>query len=161
MLGCEKTTNRYCTPVDPLQEPGLHAGLLPVPGPLSTSSDARKLILAVLLLTPCRSLDYTLGYCLFLGLFLLSFLGFVSRIQAALLFNTKFAKSLKRGRLLVLPPALNPWTRSAAEPRVCLLRLQLHRCPQARLADACTPVDQQHDMRIACTAEVDTESNRS
>ncbi len=42
-----------------------------------------------------------LGYLLFGGLFLLSFLGFVSRIQAALLFNVKFAKSLKRGRLLV------------------------------------------------------------
>ena len=48
-----------------------------------------------------RSLDYMLGYLLFGGLFLLSFLGFVSRIQAALLFNVKFAKSLKRGRLLV------------------------------------------------------------
>lgn len=48
-----------------------------------------------------RSLDYMLGYLLFAGLFLLSFLGFVSRIQAALLFNVKFAKSLKRGRLLV------------------------------------------------------------
>lgn len=48
-----------------------------------------------------RSLDYMLGYLLFAGLFLLSFVGFVSRIQAALLFNVKFAKSLKRGRLLV------------------------------------------------------------
>jgi hypothetical protein len=45
-----------------------------------------------------------LGYLLFAGLFLLSFLGFVSRIQAALLFNVKFAKSLKRGRLLVCCP---------------------------------------------------------
>lgn len=52
-----------------------------------------------------RSLDYMLGYLLFAGLFLLSFVGFVSRIQAALLFNVKFAKSLKRGRLLVRLPS--------------------------------------------------------
>ena len=52
-----------------------------------------------------------LGYLLFGGLFLLSFLGFVSRIQAALLFNVKFAKSLKRGRLLVRTGLLHhPWS---------------------------------------------------
>ena len=41
------------------------------------------------------------GSILFVFLFLLSFVGFVGRIQSALLFNIKFAKSLKRGRLLV------------------------------------------------------------
>ena len=44
-----------------------------------------------------------MGYLLFGFLFFFSFLGFVSRIQASLLFNFKFAKSLKRGRLLVRP----------------------------------------------------------
>ena len=41
------------------------------------------------------------GSILFGFLFLLSFVGVVGRIQAALLFNIKFANSLKRGRLLV------------------------------------------------------------
>ena len=41
------------------------------------------------------------GSILFAFLFLLSFVGVVGRIQAALLFNIKFANSLKRGRLLV------------------------------------------------------------
>lgn len=59
----------------------------------------------------CRALDYMLGYLLFGGLFLLSFLGFVSRIQAALLFNVKFAKSLKRGRLLVSGACDTPYCR--------------------------------------------------
>lgn len=51
---------------------------------------------------PCdRMLDYMVGYFLFAFLFFFSFLGFMARIQASLLFNIKFAKSLKRGRLLV------------------------------------------------------------
>ena len=41
------------------------------------------------------------GSILFGFLFIFSFVGFVGRIQAALLFNIKFANSLKRGRLLV------------------------------------------------------------
>lgn len=48
-----------------------------------------------------RMLDYMVGYFLFAFLFFFSFLGFMARIQASLLFNIKFAKSLKRGRLLV------------------------------------------------------------
>ena len=36
-----------------------------------------------------RSLDYSLGYALFVMLFLLSFLGIVARIQASLLFNVQ------------------------------------------------------------------------
>jgi hypothetical protein len=66
-----------------------------------------------------RSLDYMLGYLLFGGLFLLSFLGFVSRIQAALLFNVKFAKSLKRGRLLVRAGLYAPSAASALRLQTC------------------------------------------
>ena len=51
----------------------------------------------------CRSFDYFVGYLLFGFLFFFSFLGFMARIQATLLFNTKFAKSLKRGHLMVRP----------------------------------------------------------
>lgn len=47
-----------------------------------------------------RSLDYIIGYLLFAFLFLFSFVGFVGRIQSALLFNVKFVKELNRGRLM-------------------------------------------------------------
>ncbi len=48
-----------------------------------------------------RLFDMMVGSILFAFLFLLSFIGVVGRIQSALLFNIKFANSLKRGRLLV------------------------------------------------------------
>ena len=85
----------------------LHAGLPAVHGPA-----VETLCPDPWLPPPRRSLDYLLGYLLFGGLFLLSFLGFVSRIQAALLFNVKFAKSLKRGRLLVRVFSLRPLARA-------------------------------------------------
>jgi len=53
------------------------------------------------LLLSGRLFDMMVGSILFAFLFLLSFIGIVGRIQAALLFNIKFANSLKRGRLLV------------------------------------------------------------
>ena len=54
------------------------------------------------------------GSILFVFLFVFSFVGFVGRIQAALLFNIKFAKSLKRGRLLVSPLSLRTYVLEAA-----------------------------------------------
>ncbi|KAK9815749.1 hypothetical protein WJX72_008855 [[Myrmecia] bisecta] len=47
-----------------------------------------------------RIMDVGIGYFLFAFLFLLSFLQLVARVQTALLFNIKFASSLRRGRLL-------------------------------------------------------------
>lgn len=53
--------------------------------------------------------DTMVGSILFAFLFIFSFVGFVGRIQAALLFNIKFANSLKRGRLLVCIKLIRDW----------------------------------------------------
>lgn len=47
-----------------------------------------------------RQADYLIGYFLFLFLFVLSFIQITDAIQGALLFNVKFAESLRRSRLL-------------------------------------------------------------
>lgn len=47
-----------------------------------------------------RILDWFLGWFLFIFIFLFAFLYFVDKVQAALLFNFKFAKMLERSRLL-------------------------------------------------------------
>lgn len=65
-------------------------------------------------------MDWSLGYLLFSGLFISSFLGFISRIQASLLFNIKFAKSLKRGRLLVSACLTPDSMVLLAQPMFCL-----------------------------------------
>ncbi len=68
--------------------------------------------------------DLMVGSILFVFLFLLSFVGFVGRIQAALLFNIKFAKSLKRGRLLVSPQSRS----SSSSLRLMCIEVKLGSC---------------------------------